>query len=416
MKQMRAAVLGLSLSLLSGLALGQPGENPVKAPPKNVPAPALQPVPSDDNGGLLFADPTIQFEKIEHDFGKIFDDKPVDVEFKFKNSGGGPLIITNVQTSCGCTTPDWDRQRKQYNSGESGTIKIRFDPAHKAGMQTKTITVESNDRSNPRAQLAIKTNIVPLVQLDPTYLAFEPLQKGQGATKIVKVTGRREGFKVADVTVSPSEIFTAKVLGTKPAEINGEMLAQSEIEVSVKPGVPVGRFSATMQIQTNEERSKPMPLGLSGEILGDLVVTPQQLMLGVVAPGAEFSGEVKVARRDGRAWTLKGAEIRNAAQDSVKPEMNVVATKAEKGEGQTIKISGKAPDQAGYRYTGELVLATDVPGEEAVRIRILLTVRPNNAGSPGGPVVPQTNPPKAPYPTKGSDTLSPTGGVPAVKK
>ena len=161
----------------------------------------------------------LKFLVLEHDFGKIFDDKPVEVEFKFKNVGGGPLIITNVQTSCGCTTPDWDRQRKQYGADETGTIKIRFDPAHKTGIQTKTITVESNDPANPRAQVTIKSQITPLVQLEPTYLAFEPVQKGQGSTKIVKVTGRKEGFKVADVPVSPADIFTARVLGTKPAEV-----------------------------------------------------------------------------------------------------------------------------------------------------------------------------------------------------
>lgn len=411
MKMKHAAMVGFVMAL-AGLAVAQDSQNPPKpttTPSKGQPVPVPNPIPTDDNGGLLFADPTIQFEKLEFDFGKIFDNQPVEAEFKFTNSGGGALVITNVQTSCGCTTPDWDKQRKQYNAGETGVIKARFDPAHKTGMQTKTITVETNDRANPRVVLSIKTNITPLVQLEPTYLAFEPIQKGAASTKIVKVTGRREDFKVNEVIVSPTDVFSARVLGTKKVEVNGEMLSQTEIEVSIKPGAAVGRASATMQIKTNDERSAQMPLGMNGEVLGDLVVTPNQLLLGVVAPGAPFSGEVKIARRDGKSWALKGSELRPAnANDPVKIDIKAEATKSEKGDFQTIKVSGVAPEQAGYRYTGELVLATDIPGEEAVRIRVLMTVRPNpgQPAAPGPNVGPIANPAKN---VKGNPGLAPAG-------
>lgn len=423
----RTVTTGVVLMALCGSAWAQ---STVVNPPKSVPSkplpgkapskdaiqpPSLQPVPSESDGGLLFADPTIQFEKLEFDFGKIFDDQPVDAEFKFTNTGGGALVITNVQTSCGCTTPDWDRQRKQYNAGESGVIKARFDPAHKNGMQTKTVTVTTNDRSNPTVVLNIKTNITPMVVMEPTYQAFEPVQKGGASSKIIKVTGRKEGFAVTEVLVSPPEVFTARVIGSKKVEVNGEMLPQSEIEVSMKAGAPVGRWSATMQVQTNEKQAKPMPLGLSGEVLGDLTVTPNQAMLGVVVPGADFSSEVKVTRKDGKPWLLKGTDLRSINADPNKPEISIATTRSENGDTQTFKLTGKAPNQPGYRFTGELVLSTDIPGEETVRVRVMLTVRPNAAGSPGAPNA--TGSPAAPglkVPGKPVDGVSP-GKQPAAK-
>lgn len=423
MKMMRVMAT-LAMVAVCGTAMAQDKpEKPVKGVPAKdaIPAPTLQPVPSDSDGGLLFAEPTIQFEKMEFDFGKIFDDQPVEAEFKFTNTGGGALVITNVQTSCGCTTPDWDRQRKQYNSGESGVIKARFDPSHKTGLQTKTVTVTTNDRANPTVVLNIKTNITPMVQLEPTFQAFEAIQKGTTATKIIKVTGRKEGFAVTEVTVSPPEVFAARVLGSKKVEVNGEMLSQTEVEVSIKPGASVGRWSATLQVKTNEEKAKPMPLGLSGEVQGDLAVTPQQAMMGVVAPGADFGTEIKVTRKDGKPWLLKGTELRSMnPTDPNKPEIAVTTVRSENGDTQTIKLTGKAPNQPGYRFTGELVLMTDVPGEETVKVRVMMTVRPNAAGSPGsqpknpGVVPGATAPAKGAAPKPAPAGGTPAGGVPGA--
>jgi hypothetical protein len=393
-------VAALALSAVAGLALAQPGAKPQPSkenPSKKIPSPVPQPMPGENDGGLLFAEPTIQFNKLEADFGVIFDDKPVDAEFTFTNIGGGPLIITNVQTSCGCTTPDWDRQKKQYEGGETGTIKVRFDPSHKVGHNTKTVTVETNDRSNPRIVLNIKTNITPLVLLEPTFVNFEPIQKGGTGTKILKVTGRKAGFAITEVSVSPGDIFAARVLSSKPVEVNGESLTQSEIEITVKPGAAVGRYNASLSIKTNEERAKPHTVGLNGEVKGDLTISPPQALLGVIAPGGDFKSEIKVSSRDAKKWTLKSSEVRSLNPDGSKPEMTVTAVGSEGGDVQTIIIAGKAPTTPGARFNGELVLTTDVPGEETIRARVLLTVRPAaGTQSPGvapggtGPARPAT--------------------------
>ena len=51
----------------------------------------------------------IRFEKETHDFGKIREGELPSFEFKFTNVGEEPLVISRVNVSCGCTTPDWTR-------------------------------------------------------------------------------------------------------------------------------------------------------------------------------------------------------------------------------------------------------------------------------------------------------------------
>jgi len=84
----------------------------------------------------------ILFNEYEHDFGKIFEGEKVAFTFTFQNKGKGPLIISSVTSSCGCTITKYDT--KPIPVGNAGILEVVFDSSGKNGRQTKTITVNSN--------------------------------------------------------------------------------------------------------------------------------------------------------------------------------------------------------------------------------------------------------------------------------
>lgn len=86
--------------------------------------------------------PVLTFEKNTHDFGDMQQGDKVEKVFTFKNTGTEPLIITNIQVTCGCTAPKWPRD--PIMPGGSGEITIQFNSAGKMGRQDKTVTVISN--------------------------------------------------------------------------------------------------------------------------------------------------------------------------------------------------------------------------------------------------------------------------------
>ncbi len=61
--------------------------------------------------------------------------------FEFKNTSKKAAVITNVQTSCGCTAAD--RPETPIRKGKKGVIKVHYD-TKRVGAFTKTITVFSN--------------------------------------------------------------------------------------------------------------------------------------------------------------------------------------------------------------------------------------------------------------------------------
>ncbi len=102
--------------------------------------------------------PVITFEETAHEFGDIQQGDVVEHIFAFENTGTEPLIITNVQTTCGCTAPSWPRD--PIAPGQVNEIKVRFNSAGKMGRQNKVITIISNATTSS-SQIKIVTNVLP---------------------------------------------------------------------------------------------------------------------------------------------------------------------------------------------------------------------------------------------------------------
>jgi len=89
-----------------------------------------------------------KFEKELHNFGKVVIGKPVTVDFKFTNVGDQPLIVSKVESSCGCTVPEYTQT--PVKKGETGLIKVTFNPAGAPLPFSKIVTVSSNAKTSTK--------------------------------------------------------------------------------------------------------------------------------------------------------------------------------------------------------------------------------------------------------------------------
>ena len=86
-----------------------------------------------------------------YDFKSVKEGEIVEYNYRFKNSGNKPLVISDAHASCGCTVPE--KPDHPIAPGEMGFIKVKFNSDKRPGEAHKTITVTSN--ANPEFPVLI---------------------------------------------------------------------------------------------------------------------------------------------------------------------------------------------------------------------------------------------------------------------
>ena len=98
----------------------------------------------------------IEFKETTYNYGSIPYLSDGTCKFEFINTSDVPLVINNVKTSCGCTSPEWPTDPSE--SGKVGIIKIKYDTRIK-GRFRKSITIYSNAKNSP-VSLLIKGEVL----------------------------------------------------------------------------------------------------------------------------------------------------------------------------------------------------------------------------------------------------------------
>lgn len=84
------------------------------------------------------------------DFGTIPQGKPVYHFFEVTNTGKDPMVISNVQTSCGCTTPEWSKE--PIAPGATSKVRVGYNAAAEGHFE-KYITIMYNQNLSKQIKI-----------------------------------------------------------------------------------------------------------------------------------------------------------------------------------------------------------------------------------------------------------------------
>jgi hypothetical protein len=103
------------------------------------------------------------FNEQVHDFGTLKEeDKKASTIFTFINLSEVPIVIQDVKSSCGCTTPNYSNQPIAPN--QEGKIVVSYATTKRPGVFTKTISVKISDGQDARTEvLTVKGAVLPLI-------------------------------------------------------------------------------------------------------------------------------------------------------------------------------------------------------------------------------------------------------------
>ena len=243
---------GLWCALAAGVAL-----SPMAS------AQVLEPIDDGPPAPMMEAKPRIEFERTEHQFGRVTDEKKIETTFTFRNDGAAALEVRGIRAGCGCTIPKLDK--KVYEPGESGVITVQFDPSKKRGLTQQRITVTSNDPARPSRVLQIKAEVLKLVELSPPNVAIQRVFRGKGAELRMTVKSRKADFEITEMDLTGDKVhgITAHMGEFRPAMIDGEPGTEGEIFVVVSPDAEAGVRQGKLVLRTNDSRKPILTLAVT---------------------------------------------------------------------------------------------------------------------------------------------------------
>lgn len=178
----------------------------------------------------------LTWDKTEIELRPKPGDENAVATFKYTNKGDKPIRITNVKSSCGCTVPAL--KKNEVAPGESGEITATFNIGNRTGTQVKTVRVDTDDPTQPTANLVLKAVIPELVQVQPAFVWWSTGDPVKPKTITVRA-GKDVPITTIDVN-SSSPDFTTKV---EKGAAAGEFL------IHVQPKDTTRMLSTTLTIK-----------------------------------------------------------------------------------------------------------------------------------------------------------------------
>lgn len=91
------------------------------------------------------------------DFGQIKAGQIVKHDFTLTNTAQMPLVISAINTSCGCTVPEV--KKKLLSPGESTLVEVSFNSTGYAGPVEQYVYVHTDRTDNPVLKFTIKAEV-----------------------------------------------------------------------------------------------------------------------------------------------------------------------------------------------------------------------------------------------------------------
>jgi len=264
----------------------------------------------------------LSFNETDHNFGTIGDKEgSVSFDFVVTNKSDAPLLITNVQVTCGCTSPAWTKE--PIAPGKTGTISIAFSPANQRGQFIKPVTVFTNQSS--QITLRIRGDVVKSENI-----VKEPTTEEKYPVAIGNYLMKTKELSFDDINFNEKKTITLEVFNNSDKPIVQKVLKiQKYITVGFNPEIIPPRTAATIDVNIEIQ-----DFSLYGDLSDEII-----LIINGVRQSFPFTANVS---EDFSKWTA--ARKSNAGRISVSnSEINFGNFSS--GNSRTLKISnsGNSP-------------------------------------------------------------------------
>jgi hypothetical protein len=261
------------------------------------------------------------------DFGVMDEHATMHHVFEIRNDGDEPLQVTKEGTSCKCTAAGLDKDRLPPN--ETALITLEWTPKGPSDLFEQYAEYKTNDIARPKFKLVISGVVRSMLRAEPREAVFNRVSSQEPAQAKVKIYGMGAGemqivnYKFTHQKSAPYFSLQFKPLDPASFPPNFEYKSGVEMQVDLKPGLPLGQLQQTIQISTNFNPDATYDIPVYGSIVSDISLAgPHASSETMTVDLGSFSGRqgtkatvflvLKGAHRDSTA--LKIASVTPAAE------------------------------------------------------------------------------------------------------
>jgi len=239
--------------------------------------------------------PRIACSAPTYDFGKVGNTSQVTHVFLVANEGTAPLVISSVDSGCGCTAAK--AGTNAIAPGGDTAVTVKFDTANRSGPQHKAIYVQSNDHVNPIFRLELTGDLIDVPPFNRPSAPVAPVTVTAGPGTVRTSPGKVDFGRVkpgdqpeGQVIVSGEGTNEFKVLGAASACTNLALRVEPmegrrwKVMAKLLPPRPVGRGESEIAIRTTHPAMGEIKVPVAWEALSDIYTIPSEVSL-VASPG-----------------------------------------------------------------------------------------------------------------------------------
>ncbi len=325
--------------------------------------------------------PKITLDQTEFDFGNVTEGDKLTHVFTIKNTGDAPLLIDRVRTSCGCTVADL--KTKEIAPGASGEVEVSFDTKGRMGPNRKTITISSNDKQTPNANVEIKANIERLLVFTPMNVRLN-VNHGEEQTMQAWLMGKQaDSAKLAIKSIEGGEDLKIE-LGEKK---DGDKTVHGL--VFTLKGTKIVSGAGKVTVTTGVDAIPELEVRFTYNVVGNLELRPRALFFDDRSP----SGKQRVMRVLSKRDDLKIKGVR-VTEGPFKASFS----KPETGPGFEVMVTLNPDAKVDGQVAGKLEITTNDPLEPKVEVPLTVRPMPNVERPPGMMMPPRRLPGIVPTP------------------
>ncbi|MEA3465474.1 MAG: DUF1573 domain-containing protein [Thermodesulfobacteriota bacterium] len=226
------------------------------------------------------AQPRLQVESTEINWGEIYSGEKKEHRFILRNNGDSALVITRVRSSCGCTAALVSS--KTILPDEQAELHVRFNSKRFRGQVTKRVCVVSNDPQQPKKRFTLRASIVPELVMTPSRLSLGSIPADKDFVrnlslvnhsdlpiqiKAVRSTSRHMTLANIPTSLEPNEeavvILTVHPPKSATVVLNGYILIDAQGHTRKQLRIPVmakiAKNLPSPPQKTTRKQSEPQP-------------------------------------------------------------------------------------------------------------------------------------------------------------